>query len=105
MRFLKTGTVIPGIALCYLSLCVAGPVAKGEAVGATALPLFEPGKEYHVETDNEAIGTKSSIGVEGPSYRLEYTRTRGSYAAPCRAYILDNRPAEPEDTGLSVGPL
>ncbi len=43
-----------------------------ETAGTTKIPIFEPGKEYHVETDNKAIGTQS-FNVYVP---LDYTEDR-----------------------------
>jgi hypothetical protein len=59
MKILKLNIVILGIELCYLYLCLTGPISAAEIAGTTEIPIFEPGKEYHVVTDNEAIGTKS----------------------------------------------
>ncbi|MHC4244827.1 MAG: hypothetical protein ACYSU4_20650, partial [Planctomycetota bacterium] len=59
MNILKAKNVILGIESCYLYLCLTGPILAVETVGTTEIPIFEPGKEYHVVTDNEAIGTKS----------------------------------------------
>ena len=59
MNFIKAKTVILVIGFCYLYLCLTGSIPAAENVGTTEKPRFEPGKEYHVVTDNEAIGTKS----------------------------------------------
>lgn len=72
MNFIKAKTVILGIEFCYLYLCLTGPIPAAETVGTTEHPIFEPGKEYHVTTDNEAIGTKS-FNVYVP---LDYTEDR-----------------------------
>jgi hypothetical protein len=37
----------------------AGAILAATAAGTTGIPLFEPGKEYHIVTDNPAIGTQS----------------------------------------------
>jgi len=47
-----------GMAFLFGCMCLTGSTRAGEAVGTTEKPLFEPGKEYHVFTDNEAIGTQ-----------------------------------------------
>jgi hypothetical protein len=44
---------------CYQCLCLAGPVPAAKDIDTSRFPLFEPGREYHVLTDNPAIGTKS----------------------------------------------
>jgi len=72
MNFLKAKTVILGIEFCYLYLCLTGRILAAETVGTTEIPIFEPGKEYYVKTDNEAIGTKS-FNVYVP---LDYTEDR-----------------------------
>jgi hypothetical protein len=59
MSFLKAKIVFLGIEFCFLYLCLTGPILTAETAGTTEVPIFEPGKEYHVKTDNEAIGTKS----------------------------------------------
>ncbi|MHC4727955.1 MAG: hypothetical protein ACYS17_12085, partial [Planctomycetota bacterium] len=59
MKFFKAKTVITGIEFCYLYLCLTGSILAAETAGTTQIPIFAPGKEYHVLTDNEAIGTKS----------------------------------------------
>ncbi|MCP4613179.1 MAG: prolyl oligopeptidase family serine peptidase [Planctomycetes bacterium] len=59
MNNLKAKTMFLGIVSCYLFLCLTGPILVAENVGTAEMPIFEPGKEYHVVTDNEAIGTKS----------------------------------------------
>ncbi|MHC4432647.1 MAG: hypothetical protein ACYTBS_12480, partial [Planctomycetota bacterium] len=55
VNFSKAKTVLAVVLLCP---CSAG-LAPVPAVGEAKRPIFEPGKEYHVTTDNEAIGTKS----------------------------------------------
>ncbi|MHC4425963.1 MAG: prolyl oligopeptidase family serine peptidase [Planctomycetota bacterium] len=72
MNFLRAKTMILGIEFCCLYLCLTGPILAAETVGTTGIPIFEPGKEYHVKTDNEAIGTKS-FNVYVP---LDYTEDR-----------------------------
>lgn len=72
MNFLKAKTVILGIEFCYLYLCLTGPILAAETVGTTEIPIFEPGKEYHVVTDNKAIGTKR-FNLYVP---LDYTEDR-----------------------------
>jgi hypothetical protein len=72
MSFLSAKTVILGVEFCYLCLCLTGPIPAAETVGTTEIPIFEPGKEYRVETDNKAIGTKS-FNVYVP---LDYTDDR-----------------------------
>lgn len=51
--------LILGTEFCFLYLYLIVPIPAWGAVGTTQKPIFEPGKEYHVTTDNEAIGTKS----------------------------------------------
>ena len=72
MNFLKLKTVILGIEFCSLYLCLTGPIAAAETAGTTEIPILKPGKEYHVITDNEAIGTKS-FNVYVP---VDYTEDR-----------------------------
>ena len=59
MNSIKAKTVILWAEFCFLYLCLTGPIQAAETVGATEIPIFEPGREYHVVTDNEAIATKS----------------------------------------------
>ena len=66
MNFLKSEILILAAALCHLSICFAEPVPAAE------IPIFEPGKEYHVKTNNKAIGTQS-FNVFVP---LDYTDDR-----------------------------
>lgn len=47
-----------GMAFLFWCICLTGSTLAGEAVVATEEPLFEPGKEYHVLTDNKKIGTQ-----------------------------------------------
>ncbi|MHC4558148.1 MAG: hypothetical protein ACYTFW_08755 [Planctomycetota bacterium] len=72
MDFLKAKTVILAIEFCYLYFCLTGPILAAKTVGTTEIPIFAPGKEYHVVTDNEAIGTKS-FNVYVP---VDYTEDR-----------------------------
>lgn len=58
MNLLKPKTAVLRTKLCCLSLCLAGSVRAADAVDTTDTPLFGPGKEYHVVTDNDAIGKK-----------------------------------------------
>ncbi len=37
----------------------AGAILAATAAGTTEIPLFEPGKEYHIVTDDRAVGTQS----------------------------------------------
>jgi len=59
MNFFEAKMVILGMAFYCSCPCSQGPLLAAETAGTTAIPIFEPGKEYHIETDNEAIGTKS----------------------------------------------
>jgi len=59
MCFSRPETAILGIAFCCLCLCLKGPILASETIGTLQTPIFEPGKEYHVVTDNRAIGTQS----------------------------------------------
>ncbi|MHC4120475.1 MAG: prolyl oligopeptidase family serine peptidase [Planctomycetota bacterium] len=68
MNLLKAGIAISATGFCCLCLCLAGPTAAG----IKGPPVFKPGREYHVKTDNEAIGTKS-FNVYIP---LDYTDDR-----------------------------
>ena len=72
MNFTKLKTVILGIELCCLYLSLTRPISAVETAGTSEIPIFEPGKEYHVLTDNEAIGTKS-FNVYVP---VDYTEDR-----------------------------
>jgi hypothetical protein len=72
MNFLKLKTVILGIEFSYLYLCLTGSIQAADTNRTTEIPIFEPGKEYHVITDNEAIGTKS-FNVYVP---VDYTEDR-----------------------------
>jgi hypothetical protein len=72
MNLLKAETVILTIVLCCLSLCLTVPILAVETITTSEIPTFEPGKEYHVETDNKAIGTES-FNVYVP---LDYTKDR-----------------------------
>ena len=72
MNFLKLKTVISGIELCYLCLCLTGAIPAAEISRTSEITIFEPGKEYHIITDNEAIGTKS-FNVYVP---VDYTEDR-----------------------------
>lgn len=72
MNFLKAKTVILGIEFCYLHLCLTGPILAAQTAGTAKIPIFEPGKEYHVVTENEAIGCKC-FNVYVP---LDYTEDR-----------------------------
>ncbi|MCP4262162.1 MAG: hypothetical protein GY774_32370 [Planctomycetes bacterium] len=56
---MQAKTVIVEIEFCYLYLCLTGPSLAVETADTTKIPIFEPGKEDHVLTDSEAIGTKS----------------------------------------------
>ena len=64
--------LILGGGFCYLYLCFLAPLSATETPNTTQIPIFEPGKEYHVITDNEAIGTKS-FNVFVP---VDYTEDR-----------------------------
>lgn len=59
MSFSKPKTKILGIELCCLCLCFPRSVQALETADRPRVPLFEPGKEYHVITDNRLIGTQS----------------------------------------------
>ncbi len=72
MSFSRAKIVTLGIEFCYLYLFLAGPVLAAEVAGTTDAPILEPGKEYHIKTDNEAIGTKS-FNVYVP---LDYNESR-----------------------------
>ena len=71
MNFFKARTVILGAELCFLYFCLTVPISAAE-VDKAKIPIFEPGKEYHVVTDNEAIATKS-FNLYVP---LDYTQDR-----------------------------
>ena len=58
MNFFKARTVIFRAELCFLYFCLTVPISAAE-VDKTKIPVFEPGKEYHVVTDNEFVATKS----------------------------------------------
>ena len=45
------------LGLCCLHLLQ--PISAAGQFTVTSPPLFEPGREYHIQTDNPAIGTKS----------------------------------------------
>jgi len=51
--------VLPGIEFCCLCFYLTGPILAATSGDTTQVVLFEPGKEYRVLTDNEAIGKKS----------------------------------------------
>jgi hypothetical protein len=72
MNFLRPNFLILGIEFCCLYLYLTVPIPAQGAAGTTKTPIFEPGKEYHVLTDNEAIGTKS-FNVYVP---VDYTEDR-----------------------------
>jgi hypothetical protein len=59
MGFPKPRTGILGVVFFCSYLCSMDSLAVAGAVGTTNKPLFEPGKEYHIVTDNKAIGTQS----------------------------------------------
>jgi hypothetical protein len=59
MKLFKAKVVILGAGFCFLFLYFSGPIRAAETVGEKEIPIFEPGKEYHIVTDNEAIATKS----------------------------------------------
>ena len=44
---------------CWLCLVLAAPLLAASAPEAAQTPLFEPGREYHILTDNGAIATRS----------------------------------------------
>ncbi|MHC4628817.1 MAG: hypothetical protein ACYTDV_17705, partial [Planctomycetota bacterium] len=69
VNFSKAKTVLAVVLLCP---CSAGLAPVVTAVGEAKRPIFEPGKEYHITTDNEAIGTKS-FNLYVP---LDYTEGR-----------------------------
>ena len=58
MNCLKAGTVISSTGLCYLYLYLTGSIPAVEAFDTPENPIFEPGGEYHIKTDNKAIGTQ-----------------------------------------------
>ena len=58
MNFLKSETKILGTVFLYLCLCPGEPIPAGETIGSSGTKIFEPGMEYHVITDNKAIGTQ-----------------------------------------------
>ena len=58
MTFSKDRISILWVRLCCLYLCLATSTAAATMVDAAGPLLFEPGKEYHVVTNNEAIGMK-----------------------------------------------
>jgi hypothetical protein len=49
---------ILGVGFCYLYLYFSVPLSASQTSNTIQKPIFKPGKEYHVLTDNEAIGTK-----------------------------------------------
>ncbi len=57
--FSKLKAKILGIEIFCLCLCLSRPVLALETGDRPRDPLFEPGKEYHVITDNRLIGTQS----------------------------------------------
>jgi len=59
MNLLKAKMVILGAEVCFLFLYLTGPIQAKENVNETHNPIFEPGREYHIVTNNEAIATKS----------------------------------------------
>jgi len=72
VNFLRAETLILGIEFCCLCLFLTRPAGAAETVGTATKPIFEAGKEYHITTDNEVIGTKS-LNVYVP---LDYTEDR-----------------------------
>jgi hypothetical protein len=72
MNLFKAMMVILGAKVCFLFLYLTGSIQATETVGKKEIPIFEPGKEYHIVTDNEAIATKS-FNLYVP---LDYTEDR-----------------------------
>ncbi|MBN1805368.1 MAG: hypothetical protein JW837_08970 [Sedimentisphaerales bacterium] len=68
----KPKILILGTKLCYFYLYLSASLPASEIASTTQTRIFEPGKEYHVLTDNEAVGTKS-FNVYVP---LDYTEDR-----------------------------
>ena len=58
INFSTPKIMILGTEFCFLYLYLIFPLSASETADTTEPPIFEPGKEYHVLTDNEAIGTK-----------------------------------------------
>jgi hypothetical protein len=52
-------TVMIGVEVCSLCLCLTESILAADTVGTSEIPILEPGKEYHVVTENKAIGTQS----------------------------------------------
>jgi len=86
MNFIKAKTMILGIEFCCLCLCLSVPIPAADIVETIQKPIFEPGKEYHIVTDNEAIGTKS-FNLYVP---LDYTEDR-DWPASIRFNIYQSR--------------
>lgn len=72
MNFPGTRTVFLRIGCCWFCLCLTGAIQAAETARATETPIFEPGREYHVKTDNEAVGT-GCFNVWVP---IDYTEDR-----------------------------
>ena len=58
MNLLEPRTAALRTKLCCLCLCLAASIPAADRLDTTKTPLFEPGREYHVVTDNDAIGKK-----------------------------------------------
>jgi hypothetical protein len=72
MILFKAKMVILGAEVCFLFLYLLVPIQARETVNETHNPVFKPGKECHIVTDNEAIATKS-FNLNVP---LDYTEDR-----------------------------
>ncbi len=59
MNSIKAETMVLGISFFFGCLFLPGPITAAESIGALQTPIFEPGREYHIITDNKAIGTQS----------------------------------------------
>jgi Leucine-rich repeat (LRR) protein len=58
MNVIKSEMKILRLGFLYICLCFTESILAGESVVTSRTPIFEPGKEYHVLTDNRAIGTQ-----------------------------------------------
>ena len=57
MNFIKAKILILELGLICLCITISAPVA--ETAVTAEIPIFEPGREYHVITDNEFVASKS----------------------------------------------
>ncbi|UCD52148.1 MAG: hypothetical protein JSW27_05825 [Phycisphaerales bacterium] len=59
MNAASARAVVASVGCCWLCLGLAAPPLAATTPDTARTPLFEPGQEYHVLTDNRAIGTQS----------------------------------------------